>query len=93
MKNLHLYLAVILVAAFSVRLVPYFWEYRAIGLDSYYHTRMAWAINGGFPIYDELSYGGRPYEYPPGIHLLLSPYPWMAPFLVTLLGSLAVIAE
>ncbi len=87
MKNLHLYLAIIIVAAFTVRIVPYFWEYRAIGLDSYYHMRMAESIG-----YDELSYGGRAYEYPPGIHLLLSPYPWIAPFLVTFLGSLAAIA-
>lgn len=85
------WIALVVVAALSVRLVPYFWEYRAIGIDSYYHMRMAESFQGGYPTQDYLSYGGREYVYPPGIHMMLAPFPEAAPFVVTLIGVLIII--
>lgn len=92
MRKLHACLLAVFIVAFSIRIMPYFWEDRSIGLDSYYHTRMAGSFQDGMPVYDELSYGGRPYVYPPGIHLLLMPYPQAAPFIITLIGSLLILS-
>ena len=84
MKRALVFLAAIFVVALVIRMAPYFWEDRPIGLDSYYHIRMAQSLEDGRPVYDELSYGGRSYEYPPGIHLLLMAIPGAAPIAITL---------
>ncbi len=92
MKRAIVFLAVIFAMALAIRMAPYFWEDRPIGLDSYYHIRMSQSLEDGQPAYDELSYGGRPYEYPPGIHLLLMTIPGAAPIIITLIGSMSVLS-
>ncbi|MBI2580118.1 MAG: hypothetical protein HYW27_04420 [Candidatus Aenigmarchaeota archaeon] len=92
MKRALVFLAVIFAVALAIRMTPFFWENRPIGLDSYYHMRMAAGFVDGLPVYDSLSYGGRPYEYPPGIHVLLSFMPEAAPIIITLIGAMAVLS-
>ncbi len=67
------------------------------GADPYFHARMALRIlkEGGVPLRDPVSYGGRPYSYPPLSHILLAEFSTVLPveypltLLPTLYGALA----
>lgn len=72
MKNTTIILLLILAVAFSIRMIPAFWEPMA-GIDSYYHLRIAEMVRqDGLVSYDNLSQGGRIHNYPPGIHILIA---------------------
>ncbi len=62
-----------------------------IGFTTYFHVRMADLISQG-SFYDPLSYGGRPYTYPPGFPAILSLFPGMFKVLLNpLLGAVFVV--
>jgi hypothetical protein len=91
-----LLLAVIFLIALIIRLLPLTSYPYLIGTDSYYHARMAEQIlTGNF--YDPLSFGGRSYLYPPGMHILLASFSFMgteaaAQLIPTLIAAFAVVA-
>ncbi len=67
------------------------------GADPYFHARMALLIlrQEGIPSWDPVSYGGRPYSYPPLSHILLAEFTTVFPveyplaLLPTIYGALA----
>ena len=61
-----------------------------IGFTTYYHYRMAENLLQGTE-YDTLSFGGRPYTYPPGFHILLAMFMPIAKYLVPLFGALGIL--
>lgn len=66
-------LALILLAAFFVRVYPATQTGLPMRFDSYYHVRVAELIKseGEIPSWEPWPHGGRPHSYPPGYHLLL----------------------
>ena len=91
-KKLLIFLLIILVLTLGIRLTFSLSKKHPAGIDSYYHMRMGQS----FPE-DNLSYGGRDYFYPPGIHTTLSfinlliPMPWIAKILPAILAALSVV--
>lgn len=64
------YLFAILLLAAAIRFYPMIEFSYPIGIDSYYHIRLSEYFTHGFVSYDPLSFGGRPYVYPPGMHIM-----------------------
>jgi 4-amino-4-deoxy-L-arabinose transferase-like glycosyltransferase len=73
MDRTRLWLLALLLAALAVRAVPLFY-YGYIDPDHYYHERLSrqFVAEEGVPLWDEVSYGGRPYTYYPLYHELLA---------------------
>ena len=69
---------------------PIFYTDNMIGLTSYYHVRMAETLGSG-QFYDSLSFGGRPYTYPPLFHLILAFMLPLKTFLLPLCGAIGII--
>ena len=92
-------LLAIFLLAFFIRLLPLLMHGHPIGMDAYYHFRQAEEFKSGFPEYDALSMGGRPYSYWPTFHVFLAgmsllttlPVEIIGPIIVTLIGSITVL--
>lgn len=102
MKKLEIaVIALIFTAALIIRLLPALTHDHPIGVDSYYHIRIAKEIQKlqSIPLYDNLSFGGRNHEYPPGTHLTLAilssvsemPVEVMAEIVPTIVGAFGVV--
>ena len=98
MKNTNIMLLLILAIAFSVRMIPAFWEPMA-GIDSYYHLRLSEMVKeNGLVNYDPISQGGRIHNYPPGIHILIAGASFLADgkiaghVLLSIFGSFIVLS-
>ncbi|MDP7081120.1 MAG: hypothetical protein QF415_14590 [Candidatus Undinarchaeales archaeon] len=73
-------LVVVMVVAALLYILPeilrelFLGTYGFVGWPTYYHTRIARLIvnEQAFPEYDEQSFGGRPWSYPPGFPSLLA---------------------
>jgi len=61
-----------------------------IGTTTYFHVRMAEMLLKG-QLFDPLSFGGRPYTYPPGFHLLLAGFLSVKEFLLPFIGALGLV--
>lgn len=87
-----LMLVVFFFVFFSVaqQLRPLIGNTSMIGSTSYYHYRSAEMIAAGQD-YDQLSFGGRDYTYPPGFHYLLAALLPLWPFVLPAIGVLGVV--
>ncbi|MBS3059995.1 MAG: hypothetical protein J4432_00610 [DPANN group archaeon] len=61
-----------------------------IGFTTYFHERSAENLLQG-QFYDNLSFGGRPYTYPPGFHVLLALLMPIGKYLVPLFGAIGIV--
>ena len=77
MKNSRKEIGIIFLIAFLVSISPVIIRWSLgipgiIGFPTYYHQRIAdYIISGTFSWYDPLSFGGRPYTYPPLFSFML----------------------
>jgi asparagine N-glycosylation enzyme membrane subunit Stt3 len=90
MKKLVLLFVVVFLLYASPQLVrSSLWGDSMIGFTTYYHVRMADSLAAG-RWYDDLSFGGREYTYPPAFHLLLAASSSLKEFVVPFFGALGV---
>ena len=99
-NSIFLYVLIILIffAALFIRLQPSAYE-PVIGIDAHYHVRMAETLLQTGSFSDSLSFGGRNYIYPPGLHITLAslsfltslPVETVGKFFITFIASLVVI--